>query len=65
MGATTMHEPYWTLVDEAGKTKTYEHHLPHGTLIRVSTVAYAGFDVRGCAESVVFVPSDPAMEPYR
>lgn len=53
---------YWNLIDESkcGYTKTYEHEMPHGTLIRVSTTRSGG-----CAESVVFVPTPPTTEPYR
>ena len=53
---------YWTLIDISsnGCTETYEHHLPYGTLVRVATRTTTGH-----AESVVFVPAAPTMEPYR
>ena len=53
---------YWTLIDisSSGYTETYEHHLPHGTLVRVATRT-----TTGCAESVVFVPATPTTQPYR
>lgn len=56
---------FWTLVDEAGRTRTYEHRMPHGVLIRVETVAYANMNAVGNAEALVFVPNPPTMEPYR
>jgi hypothetical protein len=54
---------YWTLVDisTSGYSETYEHQLPHGTLIRVKTTTRGD----GMSESIVFVANPPSMEPYR
>jgi hypothetical protein len=62
MSARPTRGEYWTLVDisSSGCTETYEHRLPHGTLVRVATRLQGT-----CAESVVFVPQSSITEPYR
>jgi hypothetical protein len=53
---------YWTIVDisTSGNSETYEHQLPHGTLVRVKTTRSDGV-----SESIAFVPNPPSLEPYR
>ncbi len=54
---------YWTLVDDkVWGSSTYEHSLPHGTLVRVRTIRDGG----AVAESLVFIPNAPhSGGPYR
>jgi hypothetical protein len=55
---------YWTLVDRStdGYSRTYEHELPHGKLVRVENTGSSG--VR--AEAIAFVPAPVvSVGPYR
>jgi hypothetical protein len=45
---------YWAIVDTSrdGYSRTYEHDLPHGKLVRIETLA-----IGGRSNAVVFVPA--------
>jgi hypothetical protein len=63
-------DEYWTLVDtfvdSSSTSETFEHQLPHGMLVRVSTVRRVQGRTEACAESIVFVPNPPVEGgPYR
>ena len=62
MNADITKDKYWTLVDlsDHQHTATYEHRMPHGMLVRVTTSRSDGV-----AEAIVFVPAATGEGPYR
>jgi hypothetical protein len=67
MSNSATRSEYWTLVASSNTSDTFEHQLPHGMLVRVSTRRTTNTgQVTACAESIVFVPNPPVEgAPYR